>query len=1199
MLIEDNVPNERLRRARHLKGWTQSKLAEMLGTDFETVSRWERGITMPSAYFRERLSSVLEKSLEELGLIADRDEQLAPSTSPCVFLASAYADAEREFVTDLRAHLQARGITVLSSRTLRRQGAQNQRQALQEAIRTAKTVLLIASPEARSSRLVQKALQIAGIYKCQICAVWIDGEWWSACVPPDYGQLFATIDARKNNAHPVFDEIIAKLEEARLVSNEPAVSIATTNESAEPPFEPRNPYKGLKAFHSEDRDDFFGRDALVNELADALHAFLIEDEKHTRHARFLAVVGPSGSGKSSVVMAGLLPRLQAGELPGSQHWVYLDPIIPGAHPIESLAFTFAQRLPDRSLKTIREDLDDDSTYGVHLLAHSLRKRAETHVVLFIDQFEEVFTQTISEEERQQFLDLLVTAVSWTQGPTLLILTLRADFYDRPMHYPDLFHLIEARHSFMLPLALKELREVIEKPADLPDVQLTFEGDLVSDLLFGVQEQAGALPLLQFTLDQLFHRRSGHQLTLKAFEEIGGVKGAVAKHAETTYTGLPSEEHRKLARVLFLRLIEPGATAQETTRRRIIRSELLLSNPKDTAILEEVTRTFTVARLLTTNLVAGVATVEVSHEAVIREWTRLADWIDEAREDIHRQQSISEAATEWAKNGKPRDRLYRGTQLKDAQAWTNRNTPSENEATFLRASAGHRTRSRVGVITSCILVALLLLLVGFQNREVFFPPDPTLVTNLADNGSGSLRQAVIKAKPGSTITFDTHLKGVINLVSNIAIDRDLSIRGPGTGNLSIAGSGGFNVLLVEPGASVTISGLAFRGTNQLQKSSGIIINEGTLTLTSITVSGNSTYNSGSITNSGTLTLNNSTVSGNKSTSSNNISAASGIDNVGTLTLNNSTISDNTTNSGGGGISNGGVLTINSSTISHNTSTNSEGGGILNNNSLTIRNSSIIGNTAFAGAGISNSNGSLTLSNSTISGNSAFNLGYGGGILNVNGSTLTLTNSTFSGNSAGYGGGVDNGYIFGPDNTYNRGGPLTLTNSTISDNTAIDGGGILANTGSQTNITFSTIYGNTATGEGGGIANKTYDSRKPGQVELRNTLVAENRALLTGPDIAGMVVSDGYNLIQNSSGTTFIPNQQHLTDVHVHADEDIGISSLLSGNQVQILALLPGSPAIDRIPLDACDINGIFTDQLGVIRPDGNEEVCDIGAYESSP
>ena len=104
-------------------------------------------------------------------------------------------------------------------------------------------------------------------------------------------------------------------------------------------------------------------------------------------------------------MAGLLPRLQAGGLPGSEHWIYLDPIIPGNHPIEALALAFAQRVPDRSLKTIREDLSDDSTYGVHLLASTLSKQPETRVVLFIDQFEEVFTQTTSEEERQQFLEL--------------------------------------------------------------------------------------------------------------------------------------------------------------------------------------------------------------------------------------------------------------------------------------------------------------------------------------------------------------------------------------------------------------------------------------------------------------------------------------------------------------------------------------------------------------------------------------------------------------------------------------------------------------------------------------------------------------------------------------------------------------------------------------------------------------------------
>src|SRR6266496_3312991 len=1007
MVFEENVPNERLRRARHLKGWTQSELAEMLGTDFETVSRWERGITVPGAYFRERLCIVLEKTSEELGLIADRNEPLAPSTSPCVFLASSYADAEREFVTDLRVRMQARGITILSTRTLRRQGAENQRKAWQEAIRTAQAVLLIASPEARSSRHVQKALQIAGIYKSHICAVWVEGEYWQECVPPDHGELFATIDARKNNDHRVFDEIITKLKEVRLASNEAAVSITTTNESAEPPFEPHNPYKGLKAFYSEDRHDFFGRDTLINELAGALNAFLITDKVHTQSARLLAVVGPSGSGKSSVVMAGLLPRLQGGRLPGSQEWVYLDPILPGIHPIESLAVSLARQLPQRSLKTIRDDLEDGSAYGLHLLASYLGKSPETRVVLFIDQFEEVFTQTTSEDERQHFLDLLVTAVTELRGPTILIMTLRADFYDRPMHYLELCKLIESNQRLVPPMDLKGLREVIEKPAELPDVQLTFEGDLMSDLLFEVQEQVGALPLLQFTLDQLFQRRSERQMTLKAYHEIGGVKGAVARHAEATYASLPSEEHRRLTRVLFLRLLEPGATMQETTRRRIPRSELLLSNPKETVLIEEVARAFTTARLLTTTTVAGVATVEVSHEAVIREWTRLSEWLEEAREDVERQHTLSEAAAEWARHGHPRDRLYRGTQLKEAQVWARRNTPSGSEARFLQASAAQRTRSRLGVVTVCILVVLLLLFTGFQNREVFFPPDPTLVTTLADNGPGSLRQAVLTAKSGSTITFDPLLRGVIKLVSNLSIDRDLRIRGPGAGNLSIRGSGDFNVLLVEPWASVTISDLAFNGTNQRQKGFGIIINDGTLTLTNITVFGNITYNGGggiSNRDTGTLFLNNSTISGNESSTSKDTSiGGGGISNEGTLIINKSTISANITNNGGGGISNTGTLTLTNSTISTN-ATLSRGGGIGNyGGSLTIRKSRIFGNTAFAGAGIFNNAGSLTLSDSMVSDNVAYYGGYGGGIHNVNGGTLTLTNSTVSHNTARYGGG----------------------------------------------------------------------------------------------------------------------------------------------------------------------------------------------------
>jgi transcriptional regulator with XRE-family HTH domain len=1089
MPFEEHIPNERLRRARHLKGWTQSQLAEILDTDFETVSRWERGISVPSAYFRERLYRVLDQTPEELGLIADLTEPLALSTSPAVFLAAAYADAECGFVTRLKAHLQARGVTVLSSRTLRRQGVENQRKALQAAIRATQAVLLIASPEARSSRLVQKALQIAGIYRSPICAVWIDGEYRQEGLPPDFGELFATIDARKTNDTRVFDEIAATLEGVWLASIKTAISVPPTTESAGQPLEPRNPYKGLKAFHTEDRDDFFGRDTLVDDLAETLNGSLIADAKYVQSARLLAVVGPSGSGKSSVVMAGLLPRLQAGGLPGSQHWVYLDPMIPGVHPIEALALAFAKQLPDRSLTTLRDNLEDDSAYGLHLLAGYLGKAPERRVVLFIDQFEEVFTQAASEEERRHFLDLLVTAVTEPQGPTILILTLRADFYEQPMYYPELFQLIEAQHSFVLPMDLKGLREVIEKPAGLPDVQLTFEGDLVSDLLFEVQEQVGALPLLQFSLDQLFQMRRGHQLTLQAYREMGGVKGAIAKHAEATYATLPSDEHRKLARALFLRLIDPGATVQDTTRRRIARSELLLSNLKETAIIEEVTHAFTTARLLTTDTVSGVATVEVSHEAVIREWSRLADWLDEAREDVHRQQTISEDAAEWERHGKPRDRLYRGTQLKEAQVWARRNMPSRFEIAFLRASRAQR------MLSIASLVAVLLLLLSITGTAVWLrlnqPPDPTRVTNLQDDGIGSLRWAINYAPSGSTITFDASLTGTIMLTSDtsLIVARNLTIRGPATHILWVSGGGISSdrsgpYVYVVGGVSVTISNLNFgNSTSPLNRF---------------------------ISNDGTLTLINSTVSGN---------AGCGISNFGTLTITNTTISDNSDQSDCSGIFNDGTLTLTNSTVSGNSS-QSDGGGI-------------------------------------------FDIGL-----------LTLTNTTISGNSS-YGGGA------GIEIESQQNAPPA-----------------------QVDLIFSTIYGNTVrTGATGADIEIKYQSPiQLSQVRIRNSIIVGAPAH-SGPDISGKLSSYGYNLFQNNSGATFNPSTrtQHSTDKTLSVNEVTRVfaSSVEprdNGGSTKTYALAPASPAIDQIPLDACLVNGITTDQRGMKRPDRNEQSCDIGAYE---
>jgi hypothetical protein len=483
----------------------------------------------------------------------------------------------------------------------------------------------------------------------------------------------------------------------------------------------------------------------------------------------------------------------------------------------------------------------------------------------VDQFEELFTQTTSEDERRHFLDLLVTAITEPRGPVIVLLTLRADFYDRPLAYPVLGQLIPSHQMVMLPMNIHEQREVIEKPAALPGVRLTFEGDLVGDLLFEVQGQVGALPLLQFTLDQLFQRRSGRQLTLSAYRELGGVKGALTSQAEETYSALPSDEHCKLARALFVRLIDPGASEQDTTRRRAALSEFTLAEVSQTLLLQQVIDAFITARLLTTNEIAGTTTIEVSHEALIREWPRLAGWLREAREDIRLQQAISEDTAEWEQHGKTRDRLYRGSQLTEAEKWVKRNTPSRNELVFLRASFTSRMRYRVSVTAILLLIVLIIGLIARPFvltgiAEIRFILSPTIVTVLNDNGPGSLRQAIASATQGSTITFDSGLKGAIVLSDMLDITKSLTIRGPGAGIISISGGNNIYRVNIHPGASVTISGLTFKNSTL----SGIR-NEGTFTLINGVISDNSSISGygGGISNfRGTLTLLNSIVSNNK-------------------------------------------------------------------------------------------------------------------------------------------------------------------------------------------------------------------------------------------------------------------------------------------------------------------------------------------------
>ena len=236
----------------------------------------------------------------------------------------------------------------------------------------------------------------------------------------------------------------------------------------------------------------------------------------------------------------------------------------------------------------------------------------------------------------------------------------------------------------------------------------FEDDLVGDLLVDAQGQAEALPLLQFTLTQLFERRDDVHLTHRAYQQVGGVGGALAHQAESTYLSLPSQEHQRWAQALFLRLIDAGAVDRSATCRRIPISELTLIDPSETAVLEMVWKTFTEKGVLATSTVMGIPTIEVGHAALIGVWERLKKWVQEAQEDTSLHGRIGKDVTEWIRRGKPAEGLYKGEQLAQAQRWRTRTIPSRDEDTFLQASILQRQRERHRTMRRSVVVGIAAL-----------------------------------------------------------------------------------------------------------------------------------------------------------------------------------------------------------------------------------------------------------------------------------------------------------------------------------------------------------------------------------------------------------------------------------------------------------------------------------------------------------
>lgn len=451
---------------------------------------------------------------------------------------------------------------------------------------------------------------------------------------------------------------------------------------AAPPAPGEPPFKGLQCFDVSDAALFFGREELVSKLVGELNT-----------KRFLAVVvGASGSGKSSVVRAGIIPALKSNE---GQWRVYI--LTPTAHPLEALALELTRDSESvTATATLLDDLNKDPR-ALHLwLRRQSRNEPELsgRVLLAIDQFEELFTLCRDEVEREMFIDALLTASAPYSSPNgggiadpssnvTLILTIRADFYAHLAQYPELREAVAKQQEYIGPMTSQELRRAIEEPAKrgaADGAAWEFEPGLVDLMLRDVGDEPGALPLLSHALLETWKRRSGHVMTLKGYADAGGVRGAIAHTAETTYQQLSPEE-QDIARNVFLRLTELG-DATEDTRRRASFAELVPQGDAGLATRDVLTQ-LADARLITT----GRDTAEVAHEALIREWPRLREWLNQDREGLRLHRQLTEAAQEWELLERDSGALYRGARLAQGLEWAtlHGNELNAHERAFLEAS----------------------------------------------------------------------------------------------------------------------------------------------------------------------------------------------------------------------------------------------------------------------------------------------------------------------------------------------------------------------------------------------------------------------------------------------------------------------------------------------------------------------------------
>ncbi|MDZ8226526.1 caspase family protein [Nostoc sp. ChiVER01] len=487
------------------------------------------------------------------------------------------------------------------------------------------------------------------------------------------------------------------------------------------------PYKGLRFFDIEDATYFYGREVLTQKLIQHVQV---------GKGNFLAVLGVSGSGKSSLLRAGLIYQLQQQRrLPGTEEWK-IRIFSPGEQPLVSLATAFMdESATDMQRAEQLKVADEAIAQGETGLARLIRASRSPRTLLIVDQFEEIFTVCQSHSDRQQFISSLLGALKQTEDKLCIIFAMRDDFLGKCAAYHELTDLIQTNLVMVTPMSLEELQQAIREPA--AKLGRKVEENLINAILkdLGVEvgqptqeAEPGILPLLSYTLEQLWQRQKLNWLKLDSYHQLGGVRKTLENLAEQTYKELSPEEQR-VTDLIFINLTQLGEGTPDT--RKQVPQRDLVSLGKSAQLVQVIQKLALAKLIVTSEQRRGeekVAVVDVAHEALIRHWSRLRELLDNNREAIRTERRIQAAAEEWEDKGKSVDYLLTGLRLAEAEKFLQEQVdivpPSGLSRELIESSQKERDRQQaesdrrqkqtvIGLVFSLLMTAGFALMVSFQ------------------------------------------------------------------------------------------------------------------------------------------------------------------------------------------------------------------------------------------------------------------------------------------------------------------------------------------------------------------------------------------------------------------------------------------------------------------------------------------------------